>query len=191
MASNWLWNLCSIKYVEFQRVETSCISFCWGSESWLWISFNLSLDLTLLWKCETTSLHWSWICCTIGSALIAFCTIKLRVCAKQGRCRHPVLLIAETMLLALSVTTHTTLESISQLDATVLRWVAMFSAVCDSLNSNVSSSADLSFQLPEMSNNRLSDSNFEQSILISIFHYSYFSYAHAQLIYAVIAFISA
>ena len=55
--------------------------------------------------------------------------MRFNVCAKQGRCLQSVLLMADTMLLALSVTTHTTLLFNPKLVATVVTSVLYFSCV--------------------------------------------------------------
>ena len=52
--------------------------------------------------------------------------MRFNVCAKQGRCLQSVLLMADTMLLALSVTTHTTLLFNPKLVATVFNFSAIF-----------------------------------------------------------------
>ena len=76
--------------------------------------------------------------------------MRFDVCANQGRYLQPVWLKADSMLLALSVTTHTTLLFNPHLVATVFNFSVIFSAVWSQLNSKVSRAADLRCQVSVM-----------------------------------------
>ena len=78
--------------------------------------------------------------------------MRFNVCAKQGRCLQSVLLMADTMLLALSVTTHTTLLFNPKLVATVFNFSAIFQLCGHSCTRRlkVSKTTDLRWQVSVM-----------------------------------------
>ena len=138
IASNCSIILSNIRKVEFHLVDTSCISLCSGCCSWRWTSLYFSEDFTLLWKCDTMSLHRCWVVFNSLFLVIDPWTTRFRECAKHGRCCHGVLLMAATILLALSVTMQIILLSMFHCVMTRRSSDDILSAVCSLLKSKVS-----------------------------------------------------